>query len=308
MSEYFVPGGTTSTWYFISNGNYLNNGITFNSDGVFTDNTPSDNMLSTSEAVEYVVPGTSTMQSSDFVGRVTIEGVEYPVFVRGTFNAVIGVDLDSATYPTFASLGVLDTSDFTVAFCFAAGTQISTATGTCAIEHLNPGDLVQTADGRSAPVKWVGRQTLSRFTAGHHMQPVRIRAGALGHQVPERDLIVTADHGMLIGAHLINASALVNGESIDWVPMEELGDRFTVYNIETEQHDVILANGAPAETFNDAAGRAAFDNYQEYLDLYGTERLIPQMPMPRISSARLIPAALRDVRTGQHMTSLAKTA
>ena len=67
----------------------------------------------------------------------------------------------------------------------------------------------------------------------------------------------------------------------------------TVYRVKTENHEMILANGVPAETFIDYVGRAAFDNHAEYLDLYGCERLIPEMPAPRISTARLLPEAIR---------------
>ena len=98
------------------------------------------------------------------------------------------------------------------------------------------------------------------------MQPVRIRAGALGNGLPHSDLTVTADHGMVIDGLIINASALINGTTIDWVPMDELPDRVTYYHVETEDHDVILANGAPAETFVDAVTRSHFDNHQEYLE------------------------------------------
>tara|TARA_A100001391_G_scaffold145193_1_gene102781 strand:+ start:513 stop:761 length:249 start_codon:yes stop_codon:yes gene_type:complete len=67
----------------------------------------------------------------------------------------------------------------------------------------------------------------------------------------------------------------------------------TVYRVKTENHEMILANGVPAESFIDYVGRAAFDNHAEYLDLYGCEQLIPEMPAPRISTARLLPEAIR---------------
>ena len=69
---------------------------------------------------------------------------------------------------------------------------------------------------------------------------------------------------------------------------------YSVYHVETKSHDVILANGAPTETFLDAAGRRAFDNYGSYRDLYAAERIIPEMQMPRISSARLVPQPVKD--------------
>lgn len=45
---------------------------------------------------------------------------------------------------------------------------------------------------------------------------------------------------------MINASALLNGKTIDWMPMEELGECHKVYHAGTEAHDVILTNGVPA--------------------------------------------------------------
>lgn len=177
--------------------------------------------------------------------------------------------------------------------CFAEGTLIATPTGAAAVETLRIGGSVLTAEGRAVPVMWIGHQTAYKFFAGARVQPVRIRAGALGDGLPHSDLTVTANHGMVIDGLVINASALVNGSTIDFVPLVKLPDHATYYHVETENHDVILANGAPAETFLDCPGRQAFDNYQEYLDLYGTERIIREMDRPRIASRRLLPDAIK---------------
>ncbi|MCG6902664.1 MAG: Hint domain-containing protein [Rhodobacter sp.] len=88
-------------------------------------------------------------------------------------------------------------------------------------------------------------------------------------------------------------AAIRCGTTIDFVPTAELPDSVTYYHIETEDHDVILANGAPAETFCDIPGRMVFDNYQEYLDLYGAERIVPEMDRPRVASRRLLPESVR---------------
>jgi hypothetical protein len=180
--------------------------------------------------------------------------------------------------------------------CFAPGTLIETSVGETTVETLKIGDMIRTADGRDVAVKWVGVQTVSTVFSENveRLQPVLISKGALGHGQPHTDLTVTADHGMVIDGLVINAGALVNGTTIRVLPMAEMGETFTVYHIETEAHDVILANGAPAETFIDYAGRQSFDNYAEYVDLYGAERIIPDLPMSRISSCRQLPAALRD--------------
>lgn len=179
--------------------------------------------------------------------------------------------------------------------CFAGETLISTPAGASRIDAMNIGDEVVTQSGAVVPVRWIGRQTLSTaqmLSAG--MAPVRISAGALGEGAPNRDLIVTADHGMIVDGLLINASALVNGTTITWVPVSELGESFTVYHIETEKHDVILANGAPAETFVDHAGRHVFDNFQGYMEAHGAERIIVEMERPRVTSRRSLPGKIRE--------------
>lgn len=176
--------------------------------------------------------------------------------------------------------------------CFLTGSLIATPSGEVRVEDLEIGDRVLTTDGRDEPVRWLGRQTVRKLFSGPHMQPVRIRAGALGDGSPHSDLTVTANHGMIIDDLVVNASALVNGFTIDWVPMDDLPGVITFYHVETEHHDEILANGAPAETFIDYTGRQAFDNYHEYLDRYGYERIIPEMQRPRISSRRQLPKAL----------------
>lgn len=203
-----------------------------------------------------------------------------------------GLDPANVTLPASIDLKTLNTSDF--ATCFAAGTQIATPNRDRAVEDLHIGDLILIADGRQVAVKWIGRQTILKHFRGDRARLVRIRQGALGDGLPSSDLTVTADHGMVLHGYVINASALVNGDGIEWVPLSDLPDRFTVYHIETAAHDVILANGAAAETYIDYIARSSFDNHAEYLALYGAEPAIPEMPMPRVSSARLLPASVRN--------------
>lgn len=175
--------------------------------------------------------------------------------------------------------------------CFAEGTGIATPSGEVAVEDLRIGDPVLTAEGRAVPIVWIGRQTIVKRFFGERASLVRIAEGALGNQ---SDLFVTGDHGMVLEGYVINASVLVNGGSIDWVPLSETPARFTVYHVETEAHDTILANGAVAETFVDYDTRRRFDNYADYLALAGEDRAIAESPLPRISAARHLPASLRE--------------
>ena len=49
---------------------------------------------------------------------------------------------------------------------------------------------------------------------------------------------------------LITADLLVNGQTIEWVDCDDV-DSLTYYHIELEDHDVVLANGVPAETLKE---------------------------------------------------------
>jgi hypothetical protein len=162
------------------------------------------------------------------------------------------------------------------------------------VERLCIGDMVLTAEGRAVPVKWLGRQTVStRFGPAERLMPVRFAAGALGAGLPQSDLTVTADHGMLVGDVICHAGALVNGTTIQQVPLAEMGETYTVYHVETENHEIILANGAPAETFIDSVSRRAFDNYAEFEALYGDVPEMEELPFPRAMSARQVPGWIR---------------
>ncbi|MBS7542817.1 Hint domain-containing protein [Ancylobacter oerskovii] len=186
-----------------------------------------------------------------------------------------------------------------ILLCFLAGTGIATPAGTVAVECLSIGELVSTADGRAVPVKWIGRKSAAPLFLAEERRPVRIGAGALGAGLPVRDLDVTGDHALLIDGLLVQAGALVNGTTIRRLSPDELGARFTVYHIETERHDLVLAEGVPAETFVDNVSRRRFDNHAEYEALYGAGSCVPERELPRVKSARQLPARLRERLAGR---------
>ena len=79
----------------------------------------------------------------------------------------------------------------TITICFMAGTMIATPEGERAIETLKRGDLVLTTDGVAKKVCWLGRQTVSSiFADPARSWPIRIKAGALGENIPSRDLLL----------------------------------------------------------------------------------------------------------------------
>jgi hypothetical protein len=185
-----------------------------------------------------------------------------------------------------------DTNNFPGAPCFLAGTRIAvSATETADIETLKAGDLVLTHDGRQVPVLWAGRHTVARrFADPRRVLPIRIAAGALGDGAPERDLLVSPCHALLIDGVLVQAGALVNGVSIRIET--ETAETFVYYHLETEDHSLIFAEGVPTETFIDNVSRMAFDNWDEHQALFPNGREIAELDLPRVTSARQLPAAI----------------
>lgn len=182
------------------------------------------------------------------------------------------------------------TSD-SVPICFLEGTLIRTPTGEVAVESLRPGDLVLTADGRAEPVVFVGRQTMHpRFGLPEVRNPILIRAGALGENLPVRDLRVSPSHGVVVDGVLCFAAALVNGLSIVQEPTP--AEVFSYYSIELAAHEVILAEGAPAESFADNVPRERFDNFAEFRALFPRGREVGEMDLPLAKSRRQVPEAI----------------
>jgi len=177
--------------------------------------------------------------------------------------------------------------------CFLAGTRIATPDGDVAVETLKPGDRVLTHDGRAVPVRWIGRRRIATLFVPEPRRPVCIAAGALGDGLPTRDLRLTPDHALFLDGLLVQAGALENGDTIRRLGPDELGACFEVFHVDTAAHDLILAEGAPAETFLGHIGRHRFDNHAEGGDFAG-EAVIAEMALPRIKAARQLPAAVRN--------------
>ena len=84
-----------------------------------------------------------------------------------------------------------------------------------------------------------------------------VRKGAIADNVPHRDLHVTKGHSLFVDGVLIPAEFLVNHRSILW---DDRAQEVTVYHVELDRHDVLLADGAPAESYRDDGNRYLFRN------------------------------------------------
>ena len=150
-------------------------------------------------------------------------------------------------------------NDITVVPCFAEGTRIGTQTGEVAVEALRVGDqLPVRLGGRSARVRWIGHRRVDcrRHPRPWDIWPVRVRASAFGAGMPHRDLWLSPDHAVFVEGNLIPIRYLVNGTTVAQVETPEV----SYWHVELDRHDVLLAEGLPAESFLDTGNRCAFEN------------------------------------------------
>jgi hypothetical protein len=164
--------------------------------------------------------------------------------------------------------------------CFCAGTRLLTASGEVAVEALAAGDVVVTLSGRRRPLRWIGhrRIELARHPQPQDVCPVRIAAHAMAPGVPHRDLLVSPDHALFLTGEgaapgdgegaapgdgegaapgvLIPARHLCNGATIRQEAVAEV----VYYHVELDSHDILLAEGLPAESYLDTGNRGAFAN------------------------------------------------
>lgn len=135
--------------------------------------------------------------------------------------------------------------------CFLKGTSIQTENGYAAVEELKVGQTVVTASGELRPVKWIGSFKAEKGADGHwhkYQRPIKISKGAIDDATPSKDLWLSPGHALHIDGVLIPASHLVNGMTICAADPEGL-DTLEYFHFELDTHDVVLANGAPAETY-----------------------------------------------------------
>jgi len=203
--------------------------------------------------------------SARLAGRVAASGaVSLPILVALSKRA-------KAAVPTSSNIR-----------CFLRGTQILTPNGEMPIEDLTIGSVVETLNG-PLPVKWVGRQTFKRHSPSWHwsVAPIRIARFALTDEYPHRDLYLSPKHCLFIDGYLIAVEWLVNGRSIALATMHDR-EAIDYFHLELESHEVIFAEGTPAETLQVTNDREDFANFIDYERMYGRDEAVAMKPFAPI--------------------------
>ena len=143
--------------------------------------------------------------------------------------------------------------------CFAEGTRILTEHGPIAVETLRIGDRIPVLlEGGFQPILWIGFRHVEcrRHPRPRDVWPIRVSRGAFGPDQPVRDLWLSPDHAVFINDVLIPIRTLTNDRTIRQEPRDEV----TYWHVELARHDVLYAEGLPAETYLDTDNRRNFSN------------------------------------------------
>jgi hypothetical protein len=195
------------------------------------------------------------------IGTLTLDSGSLPV----ASLTLLGTYGDDEFVPVTGSNGTTVTFSPT---CYCRGTRILTPQGEVAIEDLGAGDTVLTASGLTVsgltasgdtrPIVWIGRRSLD--CRGHprpeRVWPVRIAADAFGRGLPRRALWLSPDHAVFVCGVLIPVKHLVNGTTVAQIAVPTV----SYFHIELDRHDILRANGLPAESYLDTGDRAHFEN------------------------------------------------
>ena len=142
--------------------------------------------------------------------------------------------------------------------CFTPGTLIATPKGERRVEELQVGDRVITRDNGIQEIRWTGAKPIGwqELQANQHLKPILVTAGSLGNGLPERDMLVSPNHRVLVANDrtalyfderevLVPAKHLVDNKAI--MPVELRGTTYLHFMF--DNHEVVLSDGAWTESF-----------------------------------------------------------
>lgn len=195
--------------------------------------------------------------------------------------------------------------------CFANGTKLLAKSGGRLVEDLKPGDQLlcyNQTDGETSfsTLLRVFKRELSaaELLANEKLRPVRIMAGALGNGLPERDLLVSRQHRMLVQSKIAKRmfgrlEVLVPAVKLTELPgifVDESVEGVAYFHLLFEQHEVVYAEGAPTEslfTGPETLKAISPEAREEILTIF-----------PEIADLNYVPEPARFIPSGKHQKQL----
>ena len=182
----------------------------------------------------------------------------------GILNQSTGDFSDNTLMVAGASLEILGATtsdlnyDTTNVPCFVKGTLIKCETGLKPVEQLKQGDMVWTKDDGYQAIRWIGARTFNKadLSLNERIRPIRIAKGSIGHDMPERDLLVSPQHRVLVNSRiakrmtnedevLVSAKHMLQITGIDVVnDMDEV----MYVHFMFDRHQIVEAEGVLSES------------------------------------------------------------
>ena len=224
---------------------------------------PGDGILSTLPGDTYGSLSGTSMAAPHVTGAVALYAAVNPTASAATIRtALLNTTVATASLSgKVATGGRLDVQALVATAgvpCFAEGTRLLTRRGEVAVEDLRPGDeAVTLLGGPLVPIAWIGRRRMACATMARPADawPLRVRADAFAPGQPHSDVFLSPDHAVFADGVLVPIRYLENGTTIARLPRDEV----TYFHVELARHDVLLAQGLPAESYLDTGNRGDFE-------------------------------------------------
>ncbi|WP_336947552.1 Hint domain-containing protein [Asaia sp. HN010] len=138
--------------------------------------------------------------------------------------------------------------------CYLAGTEILTESGLQLIENIPDGAKICTFDrlGNPQSLKTMTHLVRASRNIDAHLPddlagyPIRVKKDAIADCVPYKDLLITAEHCILLEGRFIPARMLVNGKSISY---DKSFSSYTYYHLHIDEHSIVEADGLRTESY-----------------------------------------------------------
>jgi Ca2+-binding RTX toxin-like protein len=191
--------------------------------------------------------------------------------------------------------------------CFTPGTMILTSQGEIPVQDLSVGDKVITRDNGMQEIRWIGSKALDgrMMLESPHLRPVLIRQGALGRGLPERDMMVSPNHRMLVAN---DKTSLLFEEREVLVAAKHIVDHKGIQQVDTigvsyvhmmfDAHEVVLGDGTWTESFQpgdyslkgigNAQRNEIFEIFPELRDTHGRKNYVSARRSLKRGEARLL--------------------
>ncbi len=221
----------------------------------------------------------------------------YAIPAGVTFSPVEARDGDAAA----SSDGISSDTAYSGVICFGAQTSIATPEGARRADSLVAGDLVLTADHGPQPLIWVAHSHVRLEDRNDPARPILCPKDAFGSGVPERDLILSPQHRVLLSGPALDTEGDQLAPVCGLLGLPRLRvmyglRRVTYVHLLLERHAILSSEGVASESFypgpmalraldgatgRQAAGQVSRDPARPMLSRAQAEALVEQARIER---------------------------